>query len=88
MWVEVSGFKDEPPVGVLVPGRSASSSMWPQRLPPQATISWSEGLAKWTTSAEQTHTNISLADLPRFPSGGSLVFEFTLDHNWILRYEP
>jgi hypothetical protein len=90
LWVQVSGFKpwDEPPVGVLVPGGTKGANMWPMRLPPQVTISWSEGDKKWTTAAEQIHTNISLLDLPRFPGKGRLEFEFTPERAWTLKYEP
>jgi hypothetical protein len=92
LWVEVSGLSNggrdnEPPVGALAPGTIASAQMEPIRLPEEVTILWSEGTTSRTTAAEQTHTNISLTGLPRFPDSGHIYFEFTPEHTWSMRYE-
>ena len=87
LWAEASGFKSDLPVGVLIPGALKGSGMEPMQLPKFATIFWSEGKAYWSTKAEQNQTNISLSSLSTFPGSGNIVFEYTTQRVWTVRYE-
>lgn len=43
-WVDgIQGFEDEPPMGILIPNASKSSTLPHQPLPKKITITWCEG---------------------------------------------
>jgi len=88
IWAEVTGLEYPPPAGALIPGARKTAHMYPMRLPSEVTLLWIEGARYAPRADEQSHTNISLTALPRYPGSGRLIFEFTSDRFWRVMYEP